>query len=76
MTRLPGTPLKFTFDGRELTGFLGDTLASALLANGIHRVATSIRYGRPRGIPGSEKTSTIFKLRAICSIWRDVKSLP
>ncbi|GHG26642.1 MULTISPECIES: 2Fe-2S iron-sulfur cluster-binding protein [Amycolatopsis] len=50
MTRLSGIPLKFTFDGRELTGFLGDTLASALLANGIHRVATSIRYGRPRGI--------------------------
>ncbi|RSD13890.1 2Fe-2S iron-sulfur cluster-binding protein [Amycolatopsis eburnea] len=53
MTRLSGVPLKFTFDGRELTGFLGDTLASALLANGIHRVATSIKYGRPRGIVGA-----------------------
>ncbi|KDN20572.1 2Fe-2S iron-sulfur cluster-binding protein [Amycolatopsis rifamycinica] len=53
MTRLSGVPLKFTFDGRELTGFLGDTLASALLANGIHRVATSSTHGRPRGIFGA-----------------------
>lgn len=53
MTRLSGVPLKFTFDGRELTGYLGDTLASALLANGIHQVATSIKYGRPRGIVGA-----------------------
>ncbi|WP_410568229.1 2Fe-2S iron-sulfur cluster-binding protein [Amycolatopsis sp. cmx-4-61] len=53
MTRLSGVPLKFTFDGRELTGFLGDTLASALLANGIHQVATSITHGRPRGIMGA-----------------------
>ncbi|MGW5741201.1 2Fe-2S iron-sulfur cluster-binding protein [Amycolatopsis sp. NPDC003861] len=53
MTRLSGVPLKFTFDGRELTGYLGDTLASALLANGIHHVATSIKYGRPRGIMGA-----------------------
>ncbi|MDS0132117.1 MULTISPECIES: 2Fe-2S iron-sulfur cluster-binding protein [unclassified Amycolatopsis] len=53
MTRLSGVPLKFTFDGRELTGYLGDTLASALLANGVHHVATSIKYGRPRGIVGA-----------------------
>ncbi|SFW69644.1 2Fe-2S iron-sulfur cluster-binding protein [Amycolatopsis australiensis] len=53
MTRLSGVPLKFTFDGRELTGFLGDTLASALLANGIHQVATSVKHGRPRGILGA-----------------------
>ncbi len=44
------TALAFTFDGRSLTGHRGDTLASALLANGIHQVATSIVYGRPRGI--------------------------
>ena len=44
------TTLHFTFDGRPLIGHRGDTLASALLANGIHRVATSIIYRRPRGI--------------------------
>lgn len=39
----------FTFNDRELTGYAGDTLASALLANGIHQVTTSIKLGRPRG---------------------------
>jgi sarcosine oxidase subunit alpha len=39
----------FTFNDRELTGHAGDTLASALLANGVHQVATSIKLGRPRG---------------------------
>jgi sarcosine oxidase, subunit alpha len=44
------TTHNFTFDGRELTGHAGDTLASALLANGIHQISTSIKLGRPRGI--------------------------
>ncbi|MCG5213858.1 2Fe-2S iron-sulfur cluster-binding protein [Streptosporangium soli] len=43
-------PLTFTFDGAPYTGYQGDTLASALLAAGVRTVATSIRYGRPRGI--------------------------
>ncbi|MFP5347445.1 MAG: 2Fe-2S iron-sulfur cluster-binding protein, partial [Actinomycetes bacterium] len=46
-------PLTFTFDGRTLQGFAGDTLASALLANGVERVTTSQRYGRPRGLFGA-----------------------
>ncbi|MFE0021249.1 FAD-dependent oxidoreductase [Amycolatopsis sp. NPDC059021] len=44
------TPVEFLFDGQVLTGYRGDTLASALLAHGIHRIATSVKYGRPRGI--------------------------
>jgi sarcosine oxidase subunit alpha len=44
------TTVEFTFDGQSLTGHPGDTLASALLANGRHQVATSIKLGRPRGI--------------------------
>src|SRR5256885_13099132 len=43
-------PIRFTFDGRELTGFEGDTLASALLANGVDVVCGSPILGRPRGI--------------------------
>jgi sarcosine oxidase, subunit alpha len=39
----------FTFNGREYTGHPGDTLASALLAHGVHQVTTSIKLGRPRG---------------------------
>ncbi len=42
--------LAFSFDGRDLTGHPGDTLASALLANGIQLVGRSFKYHRPRGI--------------------------
>ena len=42
--------LRFTVDGRELTGHPGDTLASAMLANGLVEVAPSLYRGRPRGI--------------------------
>lgn len=43
-------PLNFTFDGRAMSGFQGDTLASALLANGRQLVGRSFKYHRPRGI--------------------------
>ena len=43
-------PIRFTFDGRRFDGYAGDTLASALLANGIHLVGRSFKYHRPRGI--------------------------
>jgi len=46
-------PLPFTFDGERYQGFAGDTLASALLANGVHLVGRSFKYHRPRGIVGS-----------------------
>jgi sarcosine oxidase subunit alpha len=45
-----GTTWGLTFDERELTGHPGDTLASALLAAGVHEVGASVRYARPRGI--------------------------
>ena len=47
------TTLEFTFNGQRLTGHPGDTLASALLAHGVHQVTTSIKLGRPRGIAGA-----------------------
>ena len=37
-------PLAFRFNGTRLTGYVGDTLASALLANGIHLVGRSFKY--------------------------------
>lgn len=43
----------FRWNGEELTGFAGDTLASALLANGITLVGRSFKYHRPRGIWGA-----------------------
>ncbi len=42
-------PVSFTFDGRRYTGFAGDTLASALLANGVRLMGRSFKYHRPRG---------------------------
>jgi len=57
-------PLKFTFDGRRYEGFRGDTLASALLANGVHLVGRSFKYHRPRGImaAGSEEPNALIQL--------------
>ncbi len=43
-------PLAFTFNGRRYGGYAGDTLASALLANGVHFVGRGFKYHRPRGI--------------------------
>jgi len=47
------TKIRFTFDGRAYEGLAGDTLASALLANGVHLVGRSFKYHRPRGILGA-----------------------
>jgi sarcosine oxidase, subunit alpha len=57
-------PLRFRFDGQDLDGYRGDTLASALLANGVHRTATSIRLGRPRGIfaAGAEEPNALVQI--------------
>src|SRR5262249_60044607 len=43
-------PVSFRFDGRVLSGFTGDTLAAALLANGTRLVGRSFKYHRPRGV--------------------------
>ncbi|WP_413250077.1 2Fe-2S iron-sulfur cluster-binding protein [Sinomonas flava] len=42
--------VRFTVDGTEYTGFAGDTVASALLANGVVETGPSMYLGRPRGI--------------------------
>ncbi len=54
-------PLTFTFDGLLHQGYVGDTLASALLANGIHLVGRSYKYHRPRGIlsAGAEEPNAL-----------------
>ena len=56
--------LRFTFNGRAYTGFAGDTLASALLANGVRLTARSFKYHRPRGIVGAgvEEPATMVEL--------------
>jgi sarcosine oxidase subunit alpha len=59
-------PLAFTFDGRNYSGYAGDTLASALLANGARTLARSFKYGRPRGIVGAgpEEPNALVQLEA------------
>ncbi|MPY84506.1 MAG: FAD-dependent oxidoreductase [Actinophytocola sp.] len=56
--------LRFSFNGRSLAGRTGDTLASALLANGVHQTGTSIKYGRPRGImaAGVEEPNALVQI--------------
>lgn len=56
--------LSFTFNGRHHEGHPGDTLASALLANGVHLVARSFKYHRPRGImaAGAEEPNAIVQV--------------
>ena len=58
-------PLRFTWEGRELTGFEGDTLASALLASGVDVVGRSPLQGRPRGIvaAGVDEPSAFVEVR-------------
>lgn len=60
-----GSELSFNFNGRQMSGYGGDTLASALIANGEHFVARSFKYHRPRGIftAGSEEPSALVQLR-------------
>lgn len=55
----------FTFDGRRYDGLAGDTLASALLANGVKLVGRSFKYHRPRGVftAGPEEPNALVELR-------------
>ncbi|MEL6298767.1 MAG: sarcosine oxidase subunit alpha family protein [Pseudomonadota bacterium] len=59
-----GRTLGFTFNGRRFEGYEGDTLASALLANGQRLVGRSFKYHRPRGIltAGSEEPNALVEL--------------
>ncbi len=59
-------PLLFKFDGRSYQGHAGDTLASALLANGVSLVGRSFKYHRPRGIlsAGPEEPNALVELRS------------
>ena len=58
--------LRFSFDGQAYEGHPGDTLASALLANGVRLVGRSFKYHRPRGIvtSGPEEPCALVELRS------------
>ncbi|MGR3812591.1 MAG: sarcosine oxidase subunit alpha family protein [Cognatishimia activa] len=59
-----GKAIEFTFNGKRLKGFEGDTLASALLANDQMLVGRSFKYHRPRGIvaSGAEEPNALVNL--------------
>ncbi|ETA49638.2 sarcosine oxidase subunit alpha [Rhodobacteraceae bacterium PD-2] len=61
----PARPVSFTFDGKRFTGAQGDTVASALLANGVHLMGRSFKYHRPRGAvaAGSEEPNALIGTR-------------
>jgi sarcosine oxidase subunit alpha len=63
--------LSFRFDGKNYDGHAGDTLASALLANGVRLVGRSFKYHRPRGVlsAGPEEPNALVELRA--GAWRE-----
>ena len=67
-----GTRLSFTFDGRTYWGTKGDTLASALLANGVREVGRSFKYHRPRGLWGA----WVDEPNAIMSVTLHGRELP
>ena len=58
--------INFFFNGKRYQGYLGDTLASALLANGVNVVGRSFKYSRPRGIVshGAEEPNAIVQINA------------
>ncbi|EZH78558.1 sarcosine oxidase subunit alpha [Ectopseudomonas composti] len=57
-------PLSFTFNGQTYQGFAGDSLAAALLANGVDIVGRSFKYSRPRGIvaAGAEEPNAVLQI--------------
>ena len=57
-------PLSFSFNGQNYQGYVGDTLAAALLANGVDVVGRSFKYSRPRGIvaAGAEEPNAVLQI--------------
>ncbi|MDP3676778.1 MAG: 2Fe-2S iron-sulfur cluster-binding protein [Novosphingobium sp.] len=57
-------PVSFSFDGTVYQGYAGDTLASALLANGVMLLGRSFKYHRPRGVlgAGSEEPNALVSV--------------
>ncbi len=57
-------PVQFQFDGRQIAGYAGDTIASALLAKGVKLMGRSFKYHRPRGVvtAGSEEPNALMQI--------------
>ncbi|MBM3525323.1 MAG: aminomethyltransferase, partial [Alphaproteobacteria bacterium] len=69
-------PLRFTFEGRAIDGFVGDTIASALLANGESVLSRSFKYHRARGVltmAGGE-ANTLVQLPGEPNVFADLRA--
>jgi sarcosine oxidase subunit alpha len=84
MTRLPapfGTridrarPVTFRFEGRPVTGYAGDTIASALAASGQLMLSRSFKYHRPRGAFGlaGAEANTLVQVGAEPNVQADLR---
>ena len=62
--------INFTFDGRAYQGLKGDTVASALLANGNHLMGRSFKYHRPRGVVGAGSEEPNALIAVDCGLGR------
>jgi len=67
-----GKTISFKFNGKNYSGYEGDTLASALIANGVHLVGRSFKYHRPRGFFGAG----VDEPYAMVQLIRDNESIP
>src|SRR5687767_795428 len=65
-------PLRFCFDDRSLVGYEGDSLASALLANGVRTVSRSFKFHRPRGV----YTCGLEEPNALVQLERTARTVP
>jgi sarcosine oxidase subunit alpha len=65
-------PLGLRFNGRALKALRGDTLASALLANGVHLVGRSWKYHRPRGV----MAAGVEEPNALVQLGEDARTIP
>lgn len=70
-------PLRFTFEGREYTGFDGDTISSALAGAGVPYLARSFKYHRPRGLLSSANhdSNALFQVDGVPNVRGDVTRL-
>ncbi len=64
--------ISFSFNGKKYFGYVGDTLASALIANGVHLVGRSFKYHRPRGFFGAG----VDEPYALVQLVRNNESIP
>jgi sarcosine oxidase subunit alpha len=70
-------PLEFRFEGRDYTGFAGDTISSALAAAGVRYLARSFKYHRPRSIWSfaNHDSNVLFQVDGIPNVRGDVTAL-